>query len=151
MFYRIIDDLIGIKLKTNCFVLISGPAGCGKSSVAIKYANSIVNVDKNLVSNILLAEFDIEKLLVGEKPILVENYDLLEGLLSEIKSQCKNSNDNGSFILTTRQVVGGSIKMFPLSLYESEESTGLISILDLFENPNMDISNFASNLGIEDL
>ena len=143
--------MISIKLKTNCFVLISGPSGCGKSSVAIKYANSIVNVDKNLVSNILLAEFDIEKLLVGEKPRLVENYDLLEGLLSEIKSQCKNSNDNGSFILTTRQVVDGSIKMFPLSLYESEESTGLISIVDLFENPNMDISNFASNLGIEDL
>lgn len=67
MFYRIIDDLIDDKLKTNCFVLISGPIGCGKSSIAIRYANSIVNVDKNLVSNILLVEFNVEKLLAGKK------------------------------------------------------------------------------------
>ena len=150
MFYRIVDEFIDIKLETNCFVLISGPAGCGKSSVAIRHANSIVNTDKNLVSNILLAEFNMEKLLVGEKPLLVENYDLLEGLLCEIKSQCKKSDSSGSFILTTRQNVDGSIKMFPLSLFESGESNGVISILDLFENPDMDISDFASDLGIED-
>jgi ABC-type lipoprotein export system ATPase subunit len=78
LFYRIINDLIENKLKTNCFVLISGPTGCGKSSIAIRYANSIVNVDKNLVSNILLAEFNVEKLLSGTKPLLIENYDLLE-------------------------------------------------------------------------
>lgn len=151
MFDRIIEDLIEVRLKTNCFVIVSGPGGCGKSSVAIKFVGSIVNVDKNLVSNILLAEFDAGKLLVGEKPLLVENYDLLEGLLCEIKSLCNKSSDIGSFILTTRQVVDGSIKMFPLSLYESEESTGSVSILDLFENPCMDISGFTSTLGIEDL
>ena len=150
MFNRIIDESIDIKLKTNCFVLISGPASCGKSSIAIRHANSIVNVDKNLVSNILLAEFDMEKLLVGEKPLLVENYDLLEGMLCEIKSQCNKSNASGSFILTTRQIVDGSIKMFPLSLFESRESNGVISILELFENPDMDISDFSSDLGIED-
>ncbi|WP_407422203.1 ATP-binding protein [Methanobrevibacter sp.] len=151
MFYRIIDDLIDDKLKTNCFVLISGPIGCGKSSIAIRYANSIVNVDKNLVSNILLAEFNVEKLLAGKKPLLVENYDLLEGLLYEIKSQCNKSNNEGSFILTTRQIVDNGIKMLPLSLYESEESNGMISILELFENPDLEISGFSSNLGIEDL
>ena len=150
MFYRIVDELIDVELKTKCFVLISGPASCGKSSVAIRHANSIVNADKNLVSNIMLAEFDIEKLLVGETPLLVENYDLLEGLLCEIKSQCK-SNVNGRFILTTRKIVDDSIKMFPLSLFESEESNGMISILDLFENPDIDISVFTSSLGIEDL
>ena len=150
LFDRIIDDMLDIKLKTNCFVVISGPSGCGKSSVAIKHANSIVNADKNLASNIMLAGFDMEKLLVGKKPLLIENYDLLEGLLCEIKSRCK-SNVNGRFILTTRQIVDDSIKMFPLSLFESEESNGVISILDLFENPDMDISDFTFNLRIEDL
>lgn len=151
LFDRIIDDLIDDKLKTNCFVLISDPSGCGKSSITIRYANSIVNVDKNLVSNILLAEFNVEKLLAGKKPLLIENYDLLEGLLCEVKSQCNKSNDEGSFILTTRQIVDNCIKMLPLSLYESEESNGMISILELFENPDLDISGFSSNLGIENL
>ncbi|WP_407413830.1 ATP-binding protein [Methanobrevibacter sp.] len=151
MFDRIIDVLIDIKLKTNCFVLISGPPSCGKSSIAIKHANSIVNVDKNLASNILLAEFDVGRLLAGKKPLLVENYDLLEGLLCEIKTQCNKSKDEGLFILTTRQIVDDSIKMFPLSLYESEESNGLISLLALYENPDMNISDFSSNLGIKDL
>lgn len=150
MFNRIIEDLIVLRLKTDCFVLISGPSGCGKSTAAIRYSNSIINVDKNLISNIMLAEFDIKKLLVGEKPLLVENYDLLESLMVEIKSQCK-TDARGSFILTTRQNVDGSIKMFPLSLFESGESNGMISILDLFENPDMCIRNLASNMGIEDL
>ena len=150
MFYRIVEYLLAIKLKTDCFIIISGPAGCGKSSIAIKYSNSILNIGENFASNILLAEFDIDKLLVGDKPRLIEGYDLIDDLLNEIESKC-NLNSRGLFILTTRQIVEDSIKMFPLSLFESGESSGRISILELFENQDIDIQGFESNIGIGDL
>ena len=99
----------------------------------------------------------------GEKPLLIDEWQDLPVLWDAVRTSVDNLRKDGLYILTGSTVVDESkikhpgtgrinrLIMRPMSLYESKESNGSISIIDLFNNPKMDIDGVESNLSLEEL
>ena len=161
---RVFDDILKFRLKVFGAVLITGPKGCGKTRTASEISKSKIEFqdeEKREYYLSLVNNFP-SKLLKGEKPILFDEWQDAPKLWGSIRKYCDdNPNNNGMFILTgsssndVNTPHSGTLRiseltMLPMSLFESEESTGEISLLDLFNNPN----NFVpceSNLTIDDI
>ena len=103
------------------------------------------------------------KLLEGEKPRLIDEWQMAPILWDGVRNSVDELQGEGLYILTGSTVVDESkimhsgtgrihrLLMRPMSLYESGESNGKISIEELFDNPNMDIDGIESNLTMDDL
>ena len=99
----------------------------------------------------------------GEKPLLIDEWQDLPVLWDSVRTSVDDSREDGLYILTGLTVIDDSkikhsgtgrfarLMMRPMSLYESGESNGKISILDLFNDPDMDIDGIESDLTIEEL
>ncbi len=145
---RIIDNLLDLKLEAFGAALIRGPKGCGKTTSAKMKAKSFVefqdeNVRENLIS---VAEAAPGKLLIGEKPRLFDEWQDAPKLWGAIRKDIDDSGLNGQYILTgssskdiqtphTGTLRISQLQMYPMSLYESEESNGSVSLSDLFDHP----------------
>ncbi len=148
---RIADSLLSDKLQAFGAVLIVGPKGCGKTTTAKQQAKSVIefqdedNRDKYLsVAN----EFP-SKLLIGEKPRLFDQVQDAPKIWGAIRKSIDDEQLVGAYILTgsssrfveTPHTGTGRIstlKMYPMSLYESGESGGEVSLTQLFEDKTMD-------------
>jgi predicted AAA+ superfamily ATPase len=148
---RIADSLLSEKLQAFGAVLIVGPKGCGKTTTAKQQAKSVIefqdedNRDKYLsVAN----EFP-SKLLIGEKPRLFDEWQDAPKIWGAIRKSIDDEQLVGAYILTgsssrfveTPHTGTGRIstlKMYPMSLYESGESGGEVSLTQLFEDKSMD-------------
>ena len=142
-------------------ILIVGPKWCGKTTTAEQHAKSVLKLqDKdNYKTNMMWADIEPYRLLKGEKPRLIDEWQVAPVLWDSVKT----SEGYGLYILTGPTVVDedsimhsgtGRIHrmlMRPMSLYESGESNGQISIMDLFDNPDININNCESSLTINDL
>ena len=162
---RILDEIIEKRLKMIGAILIVGPKWCGKTTTAKQHTNSIISLqDPDYLSSYLqLAEIKPSKLLEGEKPRLIDEWQVAPVLWDAVRTSVDNLHGSGFYILTGSTVVDETkimhsgtgrinrITMLPMSLWESNESNGKIPILKLFENPNMDIDGIESNLTIEEL
>lgn len=146
---RIIDNLLDLKLEAFGATLIKGPKGCGKTTSAKQKAKSFVEFqDEEVRDNLLaVAEAAPKKLLVGEKPRLFDEWQDAPKLWGTIRKDIDDTGLNGQYILTgsTSQMVDtphtGTLRisqllMYPMSLYESEESNGSVSLMELFNNPD---------------
>lgn len=162
---RILDDILEKRLKMIGAIQIEGPKWCGKTTTAKQHANSILQLQDpdNRENYLNLAEILPSKLLEGEKPRLLDEWQIAPVLWDAVRTKIDNTPGYGQFILTGSTVIDKDktmhtgtgrihqIEMLPMSLYESKESNGKISILELFDNPNMDIEGIESNLTMEDL
>ncbi len=162
---RYLDDIIEERLDMIGAIVIVGPKWCGKTTTAKQHAKSILDLQNpdTFRSFEELASFKPSKLLEGEKPRLIDEWQNLPVLWDAVRTSVDNLSQDGLYLLTGSTVIDDSkimhsgtgrfnrMIMRPMSLYESKESNGKIKILDLFKNPNMDIDGVESDLSLEGL
>lgn len=162
---RIADDILMRKLKGVGAVLIQGPKWCGKTTTAEQHARSVLYMDSpaTMEQNLKLAEIAPAKLLVGDTPRLIDEWQLAPQLWDTIRFEVDHRDGFGHFILTGSAVPADVsqvhhtgtgrfawLTMRTMSLFESGESNGDVSLKALFENPEADI--FSTNpLSIDDI
>ena len=161
---RVIDDQLQDFLDAFGAVNIEGPKWCGKTTTAKQKAASIIELqdtdkrDEYLATALTKASL----LLEGETPRLIDEWQDAPTLWDAVRVACDRRQKPSQFILTgstsadtseTAHTGTGRIAdltMSPMSLYETGESTGDVSLESLFDNPSMDISAH-SKMGVEDL
>ena len=145
---RIVDQLLAERLEEVGAVLIEGPKWCGKTTTALQQARSMVmlaNPEVLLQSKSMIAT-SASHLLSGLVPRLFDEWQTLPELWDNIRYEVDARNEEGQFILTGSAVPMESdkivhtgtgrfawITMRPMSLWESEESTGDVSLQALFD------------------
>ena len=161
---RIADNILKRKLEAKGAVLIEGPKFCGKTTTAEQLAASILYMDdpEKKEQNIAMSELSPRRLLNGSIPRLIDEWQLAPKLWDAIRFEVDHRGDLGQFILTgsavppdTKDITDSGtgrfswLTMRPMSLYESGDSTGEVSIKDLFDG-NKEIEG-CSNLSIDRL
>lgn len=145
---RIIDQLLDLKLEAFGAVLIKGPKGCGKTTSAKQKAKSFLEFqDEEVRDNLLaVAEQSPKRLLIGKRPRLFDEWQDAPKLWGTIRKDIDDNGVNGQYILTgsSSQRIGtphtgtlriSQLPMYPMSLYESGESNGTVSLAELFSHP----------------
>ena len=150
---RIADRLLARKLAGKGAVLIEGPKWCGKTTTARQLAKSLLDLGDTevLKQSRQMMEISSKTLLQGETPRLIDEWQTIPELWGTIRCEVDKRSAFSQFILTGSTVKPqadetvhsgtgriGRIKMRPMSLFESGESTGSISLLRLFEGETFD-------------
>ena len=150
---RIADDILSRKLEGKGAVLIEGPKWCGKTTTAEQIAASILYMDdpEKKEQNISMSELNPKRLLKGETPRLIDEWQLAPKLWDAIRFEVDHRRELGQFLLTgsavpvdTKEITHSGtgrftwLTMRPMSLYESGDSTGDVSLRDLFANNTVD-------------
>ena len=162
---RIVDDELKLRLSAFGATLIVGPKWCGKTTTGEQQAKSILQMQDpdRRDGYIATANTKPSLLLQGETPRLIDEWQVAPVLWDAVRTAVDARQKEGQFILTGSTSVDNSqimhsgtgrisrMKMYPLSLFESKESNGHISLKDLFDNPNLDIDGITSDLSVEDL
>lgn len=158
---RIADKLLERKLAGKGAVLIEGPKWCGKTTTAEQHANSLLYMTESgkIEQHLQLARLNPALLLEGKKPRLIDEWQVAPSLWDSIRFESDHSSSLGLFILTgsavpadLSQVVHtgtgriGWLRMRPMSLWESEDSTGEVSLEELFTTPALIKGTSAINL-----
>jgi len=161
---RVVDSLLADKLEAVGAVLIEGPKACGKTTTAEQQAKSILYMDDpdRISQNLQLAETNIKMLLRGDTPRLIDEWQIAPQLWDAIRFEVDHRGNDGQFMLTGSAVPVDDSKihhtgtgrfswltMRPMTLWESGESTGEVSLGRLFENPEM--VEGESHLSMEDV
>ena len=162
---RILDEDLKKYLRMIGAILIVGSKWSGKTTTAERYAKSVLKLqDKdNFKTNMMWADIEPSRLLKGEKPRLIDEWQVAPVLWDSVRTSVDESEGYGLYILTGSTVVDETeimhsgtgrvhrLLMRPMSLYESGESNGEISIMEIFDNPNININDCESNLTIDEL
>lgn len=145
---RIADTLLGRKLDGKGAVLVEGAKWCGKTTTCEQLAKSVLYMTRSgrIEQNKTLARMNPEILLGGEKPRLIDEWQIAPQLWDAIRFEVDHSGELGQFILTGSSVPADRsevvhtgtgrfawLKMRPMTLWESEESTGDVSLSQCFE------------------
>lgn len=159
--YRVADRLLAEKLEAFGAVLIEGPKYCGKTTLATQQARSILSMadTDTLGQNLALARTNISRLLAGETPRLIDEWQIAPQFWDAVRNEVDKRNEDGQFMLTGSAVPpkpkkdeSGNIieeenihhtgtgrisrlRLRTMSLWESEDSTGDVSLEELFINP----------------
>lgn len=162
---RTVDANLELYLEAFGAVLIEGPKWCGKSTTGEQYAKSILRLQDYdiLIQSREIADTKPSLLLKGETPRLIDEWQTIPQLWDTVRSEVDKRKDPGQFILTGSNTINrkeilhsgigriARLSMLPMSLFESGDSTGQVSISELFNNPDYDIDGAKSNLSIEEL
>ena len=162
---RIADKILIEKLEEKGAVVIEGPKWCGKTTTAMQVAKSTISMDepKKRNENIQISEIDPARLLKGDTPRLIDEWQIAPKLWDATRYEVDTRGEEGQFILTGSAVPVESdeikhsgtgrftwLTMRPMSLFESKESSGEVSLEELFSEPqsisgtsNMDIDKLA--------
>ena len=145
---RIADDILKRKLEGKGAVLIEGPKWCGKTTTAEQIAASILYMDdpEKKEQNITMSELNPKRLLKGATPRLIDEWQLAPKLWDAIRFEVDHRHALGQFVLTgsavpadTKEITHSGtgrftwLTMRPMSLYESGDSTGDVSLKNLFD------------------
>lgn len=157
---RIADQMLTDKLESSGAVLIEGPKYCGKTTLAKQQAKSVLSMaDPNTLSqNLAIARTNISRLLAGETPRLIDEWQIAPQFWDAVRNEVDNREDDGQFMLTGSAVPGKArkddsgnsigdeqifhtgtgrisrLKLRTMSLWESGDSTGDVSLGNLFVN-----------------
>ncbi|MCQ2343393.1 MAG: DUF4143 domain-containing protein [Paludibacteraceae bacterium] len=161
---RVVDHVLRRKLESKGAILIEGAKWCGKTSTGEHAAKSILYMSdpKDVEQNLHLAAVNPEVLLRGAKPRLIDEWQLAPKLWDAIRFAADHEGELGLFIMTGSAVPAdmsevrhsgtgriGWLKMRPMTLWESGESSGEVSLASLFEG-NGQISG-VSNVDLQTL
>lgn len=157
---RIADQILADKLESSGAVLIEGPKYCGKTTLAKQQAGSVLSMadPDTLAQNLALARTNISRLLVGKTPRLIDEWQIAPQFWDAIRNEVDNRDDDGQFMLTGSAVPPkpkkdengnlieeeqihhtgtgriSRLKLRTMTLWESEDSTGMVSLGELFKN-----------------
>ncbi len=161
---RLIDKVLDEELNTFGAVLITGPKWCGKTTTAKQQAQSVINFQDqdNKDSYLQTAILKPSALLVGDNPRLIDEWQTIPQIWDAVRQEVDNRSEEGLFILTGSSHVDSSkimhsgvgrisrIRMRTMSLYESGNSNGSISLASLFNDEAIN-ENIVSSLTLEDI
>lgn len=148
---RIADRLLQEKLAYKGAVLIRGPKWCGKTTTALQISNSVVRMDDplNEEQNLFMSSTIPERLLSGDTPHLIDEWQIAPRIWDAVRYEVDKRGEPGQFILTGSSVPPKTNKinhsgtgrfvwlnMRTMSLFESGESNGEVSLMDLFSGKN---------------
>jgi len=157
---RIADQMLADKLESAGAVLVEGPKYCGKTTLSKQQAKSVLSMadPDTLIQNLALARTNISRLLAGETPRLIDEWQIAPQFWDAVRNEVDRREEDGQFILTGSAVppkpkkdeMGNAIeeelihhtgtgriarlKLRTMTLWESEDSTGMVSLGALFEN-----------------
>lgn len=164
--YRIADKMLQERLEAFGAILIEGPKWTGKTTTAEQQAKSIVKMqDPDKADEYINTANTMPSLLLkGEKPRLIDEWQDAPKIWDAVRTAIDNSGGiPGQYILTGSNTVDKAqikhtgtgritrMKMYPMSLWESKDSSGEVSIHELFNNPAYDIDGATSKLSIPEL
>ena len=144
---RIADQMLAARLRRKGAVLIEGPKWCGKTTTAEQKAASVLYMADPMrkEQNIQAAKINVKQLLTGDTPRLIDEWQIAPSLWDSVRFEVDHRKGYGHFILTGSTVPPkaeeifhsgagrfAKLKMRTMSLYESGESTGAVSLSDLF-------------------
>lgn len=163
---RVADKMLQERLETFGAVLIEGPKWTGKTTTAEQQARSVIKLqDPDKAEEYLTTAATKPSLLLkGEQPKLIDEWQDAPMIWDAVRTAVDNAGGKpGQFILTGSNTVDRSkirhtgtgritrMKIYPMSLWESLESSGEVSIQELFNNPDYDIDGVSSKLDIPGL
>jgi len=149
---RLIDVKIAHYMKLFGGLSIEGPKWCGKTWTALNHANSVVFMldPENNYANREAARLNPASILKGDSPILVDEWQEVPGIWDAVRFASDRTREKGLFLLTGSVTPKegsfghsgagriGRIRMHTMSLFESSDSVGAVSITDLFEGKGME-------------
>jgi len=162
---RVVDKELNMQLEAMGAVLIVGPKWCGKTTTALQEAKSVLKMQDPDKKDAYLSTIQTKPslLLIGDSPRLIDEWQVAPVLWDAVRTAVDERNEEGLFILTGSTVVDESVIMHsgtgrisrmmmrPMSLYESLESKGDISLKKLFDDKDINIDGITSSLAIEQL
>lgn len=149
---RIADKLLEERLDAKGAVLIEGPKWCGKTTTAKQQAKSFISMDRPDMTKQYqqMANISPNTLLEGETPRLIDEWQIAPNLWNAVRYEVDNRDGFGQFILTGSAVPHefddsmhtgtgriSRLLMRPMSLFESKDSSGEVSLKNLFERENI--------------
>lgn len=163
MYYkRLIEKDIELKLRTSGAVVVAGPKFCGKTTTCMLYQKSFVKL--NTKQTITMARMNPKWALEGEKPRLIDEWQKAPDLWNQIKDDLDFDYQFGKFILTGSSTPANKtevhhsgagriapVKMRPMSLWESQESKGTVSLIELFDEKSDYPWDLNSEISLEDI
>ena len=145
---RLIDKKIDEYLSVFGAISIEGPKWCGKTWASLNHANSKVLLDDEETKE--KAKLDLNFILNDEKPELIDEWNLIPEVWDAVRRKCDDTTEKGNYILTCSTKLTdaeqkekihhsgagriGKLEMHTMSLYESGDSTGKVSIQDMLND-----------------
>ena len=145
---RLIDDKLSRYLNVFGAVSIEGPRECGKTWTSLNHANSVVYMTEKDKRD--LAKANPKYIFESVRPELIDEWQLVPSIWDSVRHECDNDHNKGKFILTGSTSLTkeekeeevfhsgagriATLRMYPMSLYESGDSNGEISLLDMLNN-----------------
>lgn len=159
---RIVDSILKNKLEYMGAVVIEGPKWCGKSTTAKQFSKSVIELqdpDKKIQYD-NISETKPSLFLEGEKPRLFDEWQMYPVIWDSIRTDVDRTGEKGQYILTgsAKPIENGimhtgtgrisKLLMRTMSLYESGDSNGLVSLKDIIDGKEI---SGVSNLELEDI
>ena len=158
---RIYDTVLRHRLEAKGAVLVEGPKWCGKTTTCLQLAQSVLYMAQPDIreQNIMLADMQPSLLLQGATPRLIDEWQIAPKLWDAVRLEVDQRDEFNQFLLTGSSVPPSftdithtgtgriaRLRMRPMSLYESGDSTGAVSFASLFEGESMPLSRVDSNI-----
>lgn len=148
---RLVDKKIDELLEVFGAVYIEGPKWCGKTWTSLNHANSACYISNKETR--LLANNGLDKIDTNDKPLLIDEWQLVPRLWDEVRLSCDMKETKGNYILTGSTSLSNKdgkgevfhsgigriarVNMYPMSLFESGDSLGAVSLKDLFDDKDI--------------
>jgi len=163
MYYkRYIEKQIERAMHSSGAVLVAGPKFCGKTTTCMLYQKSFVKL--NTKQSIAMAKLDPKQALKGEKPRLIDEWQTVPDIWNQIKDDLDFNYQFGKYILTGSSTPAdkteihhsgagriSSLNMRPMSLFESLESKGSVSLSDLFDGKGIESFNMNEDFLLDEV
>lgn len=166
--FRIMDRILSEELDAMGAVLIEGPKACGKTTTAEQAAGSVIYMDDPVRRSQYqqMVETDISYILAGETPRLIDEWQIATKIWDAVRFEVDHRRKDGQFILTGSAVPPAENKkemthsgtgrvawllMRPMSLWESSDSSGDVSLASLFKLSDSDIIRGNNGLTLDDI
>ena len=158
---RLIEKEIDRKLKSSGAVVIVGPKFCGKTTTAMLFQKSMIRLNTKQI--IQIVSMNPTPYLEGDKPRLIDEWQTVPDIWNSIKNNLDLDYEFGKFILTGSSTPADKediyhsgagritpIKMKTMSLFESNESKGLVSLSKLFDESKINTFDLNNDFTLEE-
>ena len=151
-YQRVSDKVLLDHLESKGAVLIEGAKWCGKTTSAKHIAKSVIEMDRpDMTAQYQqMARINPSNLLEGEVPHLIDEWQIATNIWNAVRYEVDRRGEFGQFILTGSSVPAAldesmhtgtgrivRMQMRPMSLFESKDSTGQVSLMDLFNKKDI--------------